>query len=105
MSDSVNIERIPEPDRKPFVGNMLSVNKDAPLQGLMKLSRKLGGIFRLDMMGKPIVMVSDPDLVAEVCDESRFDKAVRGALRRIRTIGGDGLFTGDTHDPNQPRRK
>ena len=27
-----------------------------------------------------------PDLVAELCDEKRFDKAVRGPLARVRAI-------------------
>ncbi|MGI9357184.1 MAG: bifunctional cytochrome P450/NADPH--P450 reductase [Rhizobiaceae bacterium] len=100
MANTVTLERIPEPDKMPLIGNILSVDKDAPLQSLMDITRELGGIYRLDMMGTPIVMVSDAEMVAELCDESRFDKAVRGALRRVRAIGGDGLFTGNTHDPN-----
>ena len=99
MSTDVKLERIPMPDKMPLIGNVLSVDKDAPLQGLMQLSRELGPIYRMDMMGTPMVMVSGHELVAELCDESRFDKAVRGALRRVRAIGGNALFTGDTHDP------
>jgi cytochrome P450/NADPH-cytochrome P450 reductase len=52
------------------------------------------------MMGKPIIMVSGADLVAELSDETRFDKTVRGALRRIRGFAGDGLFTAYTTEPN-----
>lgn len=99
MNTEVKLERIPMPDKMPLIGNVLSVDKDAPLQGLMQLSRDLGPIYRMDMMGTPLVMVSGHELVAELCDESRFDKAVRGALRRVRAIGGNALFTGDTHDP------
>src|SRR5262249_59939827 len=43
-------------------------------------------IFWLDMMGTPLVVVSGADLVAELCDEKRFDKAVRGSLRRVRML-------------------
>ncbi|MEX0282578.1 MAG: bifunctional cytochrome P450/NADPH--P450 reductase [Arenibacterium sp.] len=100
MSDNVKLERIPMPDKKPVVGNMLSVDKDQPLQSLMQLSRDLGPIIRMDMMGTPLVVVSGHDLVEELCDEARFDKAVRGSLRRVRAIGGDGLFTGDTQEEN-----
>ena len=99
-ADTPKVERIPEPPRQPLVNHMLTVDKDAPLQDLLRLSKELGGIYRLDMMGTPLVIVSDPDIAGELCDESRFDKAVRGALRRVRAIGGDGLFTGDTHAPN-----
>ena len=100
MTDQVKLERIPMPDKKPVVGNMLSVDKDQPLQSLMQLTRDLGPIFRMDMMGTPLVIASGHELVEELCDETRFDKAVRGSLRRVRAIGGDGLFTGDTQEPN-----
>ena len=100
MDQKAALERIPMPEKTPFLGNMLSVDKDKPLQSLMDLTRELGPIYRMDMMGKPMVIVSGADLVDELCDESRFDKAVRGALRRVRAIGGDGLFTGDTQEPN-----
>ena len=100
MAEGQTIEYIPTPPKKPIVGNMLTVDSDAPLQSLMQLTRELGPIFRLDMMGTPLVVVSGADMVAEICDESRFDKAVRGPLRRIRALAGDGLFTADTQAPN-----
>jgi len=100
MADGQTIEYIPTPPKKPIVGNMLSVDSDAPLQSLMQLTRELGPIFRLDMMGTPLVVVSGAKLVEEICDESRFDKAVRGSLRRIRGVAGDGLFTADTKEDN-----
>ena len=61
----------------------------------MQLSRDLGPIFWLDMMGKPMVIVSGYDLVDELCDEQRFDKSTRGALRKLRPVA-HGLFTADT---------
>ncbi len=100
MSEEIKLERIPMPEKKPVVGNMLSVDKDQPLQSLMEMTRELGPILRMDMMGTPLVVASGHDLVDELCQEDRFDKAVRGSLRRVRAIGGDGLFTGDTQEPN-----
>jgi cytochrome P450/NADPH-cytochrome P450 reductase len=91
---------IPQPPTKPVVGNMLSLDPSAPIQNLTRLTRELGPIFWLDMMGAPIVVVSGHDLVDELSDEKRFDKVVRGALRRVRAVGGDGLFTADTNEPN-----
>lgn len=98
LTDSLN--SIPHPPKKPIVGNMLSVDSNAPVQHLAKLAKELGPIYWLDMMGAPIVIVSGADLVDELSDEKRFDKAVRGALRRVRAIAGDGLFTADTDEPN-----
>ncbi len=100
MIDMPTLERIPEPKRQPIVGNMLSIDANAPLQGMMEMTRNLGPIFRLDMMGTPLVIASGADIVEELCDESRFGKTVRGPLRRIRALGGDALFTADTTDPN-----
>ena len=91
---------IPHPPRTPVLGNMLSVDSEAPIQALMRISREQGPIFWLDMMGTPLVVVSGADLVAELCDEKRFDKAVRGSLRRVRMLGGDALFTAETQEPN-----
>src|SRR6201997_4545454 len=100
MASTNKLSPIPHPPKKPVVGNMLSLDSTAPVQHLVKLSKELGPIFWLDMMGAPIVVVSGHDLVDELSDEKRFDKAVRGALRRVRAVGGDGLFTADTKEPN-----
>jgi cytochrome P450/NADPH-cytochrome P450 reductase len=100
MPSANPLSPIPHPPRKPLVGNVLTLDSSTPLQSLMQVAREHGPIFWLDMLGTPIVVVSGADLVDELCDEKRFDKAVRGSLRRVRAIGGDGLFTGDTQEPN-----
>jgi cytochrome P450 / NADPH-cytochrome P450 reductase len=100
MASTNRLAPIPQPPTKPVVGNMLSLDSTAPVQNLARLARELGPIFWLDMMGAPIVFVAGHDLVDELSDEKRFDKAVRGPLRRVRAIGGDGLFTADTDEPN-----
>lgn len=100
MASTNRLSPIPHPPTKPVVGNMLSLDSTAPVQNLARLAKELGPIFWLDMMGAPLVIVSGHDLVNELSDEKRFDKAVRGPLRRVRAIGGDGLFTADTSEPN-----
>src|SRR5947207_5922708 len=100
MASTNRLSPIPHPPTKPVVGNMLSLDSTAPVQNLARLAKELGPIFWLDMMGAPLVVVSGHDLVNELSDEKRFDKAVRGPLRRVRAIAGDGLFTADTTEPN-----
>jgi cytochrome P450/NADPH-cytochrome P450 reductase len=100
MAANNRLSPIPQPPTRPVVGNMLSLDSAAPVQDLTRLAKELGPIFWLDMMGAPIVVVSGFALVDELSDETRFDKVVRGALRRVRAIGGDGLFTADTSEPN-----
>jgi cytochrome P450 / NADPH-cytochrome P450 reductase len=100
MASSNRLSPIPQPPTRPVVGNMLSLDSAAPVQHLVRLTKELGPILWLDMMGAPLVIVSGHDLVDELSDEKRFDKAVRGSLRRVRAVGGDGLFTADTSEPN-----
>ena len=100
MASPNKLNPIPHPPKKPVVGNMLSLDPNAPVQHLVRLTKELGPIFWLDMMGAPLVIVSGHDLIDELSDEKRFDKAVRGSLRRVRAVGGDGLFTADTNEPN-----
>src|SRR5246500_5439393 len=100
MPSKNRLNPIPHPPTKPVVGNMLSLDPSAPVQNLTRLTKELGPIFWLDMMGAPIVVVSGHDLVEELSDEKRFDKSVRGSLRRVRLIAGDALFTAYTTEPN-----
>src|SRR3954454_2428218 len=100
MASTNKLSPIPHPPKKPVVGNMLSLDSSAPTQNLAGLARELGPIYWLDMMGTPFVVVSGHDLVDELSDEKRFDKAVKGSLRRVRAVAGDGLFTAHTNEPN-----
>src|SRR3981189_162905 len=100
MASPKKLSRFPHPPKKPVVGNMLSVDSSTPIQHMTRIARELGPVFWRDMMGTPFVVVSGHDLVDELSDEKRFDKAVRGSLRRVRAVAGDGLFTADTSEPN-----
>lgn len=102
MASDNPLHPIPSPPRKFVLGNMLSVRADAPVQDMMKLTRELGPIFWLDMMGKPMVIVSGFALVDELSDETRFEKSTRGVLRRLRSVA-HGLFTADTQEPRWSR--
>src|ERR1700678_3609841 len=101
MASTNKLSPIPRPPTKPVVGNMLSLDSTAPVQNLARLARELGPIFWLDMMGAPIVIVSGHDLVDELSDEKRFNKAVRGPLRRGGAGAGDGLVTAPTPGPER----
>ena len=94
------LDPIPHPPKTFLVGNLLALGATTPVQDMMKLAREYGPIYWLDMMGKPVIVVSGFSLVDELCDEARFDKSVRGALRKVRNFAGDGLFTAYTQEPN-----
>jgi cytochrome P450 / NADPH-cytochrome P450 reductase len=97
------LDPIPHPPRTLVLGNLLALGTTTPIQDMMALARQYGPIYWLDMMGKPVVVVSGFSLVDELCDETRFDKSVKGALRRLRAFAGDGLFTAYTQEPNWSR--
>ena len=91
----------PEPKGKlPGLGHSRLIDPAAPVQSLLELSKELGEIFRLQLPGGQLLVVSSQRLVDELCDESRFDKKVSGPLHNIRDIALDGLFTARTKEPN-----
>jgi cytochrome P450/NADPH-cytochrome P450 reductase len=92
---------LPEPKGKlPGLGHSLLIDAAAPVQSLLAMSKELGEIYRLRVPGGSLLVVSSQRLVDELCDESRFDKKVSGALYNIREIALDGLFTAKTTEPN-----
>ncbi|MEO3892303.1 cytochrome P450 [Nonomuraea sp. B5E05] len=92
--------RIPAPPGLPVVGNTLQIPSHSPVEHFVKVaSRYEEGIFQLEIAGRTIVLVYDPDLVAEVCDESRFVKRIGPPLSIVRDFAGDGLFTADRDEP------
>lgn len=93
--------RFPEPKGKlPGLGHSRLIDTAEPVQSLLTLSKELGEIYRLQLPGGNLLVVSSQRLVDELCDETRFDKKVSGALYNIRDIAKDGLFTAKTTEPN-----
>jgi flavodoxin len=75
------------------------LGSETPLQNMMKLAREFGPIFRLSFPGASIQVISSYELVADACDETRFEKKVTQALMNLRALGGEGLFTVESDDP------
>src|SRR6202140_3401455 len=100
MASTNRLSPIPQPPTKPVVGNLLSLDSSAAVQNLARLAKELGPIFWLDMMGAPLVIVSGHDLVDELSDKKRLDKAVRGPPPRGRGTAAARLFTPRRTEPN-----
>ncbi|GLI04520.1 bifunctional cytochrome P450/NADPH--P450 reductase 1 [Paenibacillus tyrfis] len=94
-----NLMPIPQPKTYGVLGNIPLIDKDSPTLSFCKLADEYGPIFRFEALGRSVYIISGPDLVADVCDESRFDKAI-GHLLKVRDFAGDGLFTSLTEEPN-----
>ncbi len=92
---------IPGPAPKPLIGNARDIDTTRTLESVIELARRFGPIFRLKVPGSADrIIVSGPDLVAEVCDPERFDKLVTGGLSEVRRDPESaGLFTAETSNP------
>lgn len=94
-------EPVPVLPSLPLLGNVHLLDSKAPVQSLMRLTATHGSIFRFSMPGgTSLVVVSEPALVAELCDTARFGKSVHPLLRELRGLAGDGLFTAETREPS-----
>ncbi|MGW1280056.1 cytochrome P450 [Streptomyces tsukubensis] len=93
---------VPERARVPLVGHALSVPTDTFIQYAMREARELGPLYNLRFFNEDTWIVSGADLVAELCDESRFRKSVL-QLETVREFTGDGLFTAYNDEPNWRR--
>ncbi|NYD89608.1 bifunctional cytochrome P450/NADPH--P450 reductase [Sphingomonas melonis] len=91
---------IPQPKGLPLIGNIADIDPNAPVQSLMRLAALHGPLFRMEAFGRSMVIVGGQALVEELCDESRFAKALHRPLQELRAIGGDGLFTAYNEEPN-----
>ena len=92
---------LPHPGfRLPLLGDALTLDFSRPTQRLVEHTRHLGGIYEQRVFGWPVIIVSDPTLINEVNDETRWEKHVGPAIAKLRTIAGDGLFTAFNHEPN-----
>ncbi|EOO57801.1 NADPH-cytochrome P450 reductase [Bacillus cereus VD196] len=90
---------IPQPKTFGPLGNLPLINKNSPTLSMAKIFDEYGPIFRFEAFGNSRIMICDPELVADICDESRFDKSI-GHLQNVRTFSKDGLFTAQTEEPN-----
>lgn len=91
---------IPQPKPRLFLGNALELRSEATaIASLMRLAREYGPIYRLQMPGHELVIVSSRELAHEVCDETRFDKQMTGTLIQLRQAIGPSLASRATNDP------
>ncbi|OJH40378.1 bifunctional cytochrome P450/NADPH--P450 reductase [Cystobacter ferrugineus] len=100
MATSTSLVPIPQPRPWPLVGNLTDLDAEQSTLSMMELARLHGPLFRLVFFGQSLVVVGSQELVNELCDEKRFGKLVHSSLQELRAIGGDGLFTAHTEEPN-----
>ncbi|MBW6522478.1 cytochrome P450 [Sphingomonas sp. RHCKR47] len=92
---------VPMPAALPVIGHLHQIARAGLIGHLLRVSRDMPqGIFKLRFGSRVSIFVTDPDLVAELSDETRFRKMPGPALRVVRKFAGDGLFTAFSEEPN-----
>jgi len=103
MRDAMgDMTTIPAPKTLPLVGNLHQIPKAGLIGHLLQVSKDFEdpGIFKLKFGSRVGLFVTHPDLVAELCDETRFRKIPGPGLRVVRKFAGDGLFTAFSEEAN-----
>ncbi|KAJ5857263.1 NADPH-cytochrome p450 reductase FAD-binding alpha-helical domain-3 [Penicillium solitum] len=84
---------IPGPKPLPVVGNLFDLDLDNGLQSIIRIADEFGPLFQITINGKKQIFATSQALVDELCDETRFHKAVMGGIEKLRMLAQDGLFT------------
>ena len=86
--------------RRPVVGDLGVSDPRNPVLSILDWGADLGPIYEMQIFRQKFVFVGSAELTAELCDESRFGKALPPAISALRDYAGDGLFTAHSDEPN-----
>jgi len=84
---------IPQPPPKFLLGNLPDIDPTNTPASFWRLAEIYGPIFQLKLPGRKVIVCSSYELVNDLCDASRFEKPIGGALEQVRVLTKDGLFT------------
>jgi cytochrome P450/NADPH-cytochrome P450 reductase len=100
MSLADTFSPIPQPPTIPFLGNVHLIDNELPLSTFLLLQKQYGPIYKLNFLGREVVVVGNHNLINQASDEARFRKNVNSVLQQVRNGVGDGLFTAFLDEPN-----
>jgi hypothetical protein len=86
---------IPQPPPTLFIGNVADISPSNAPASFQRLAEIYGEVYQLSLPGRQgrTIVVSSHSTVNDCCDASRFEKPIDGALKQVRALTGDGLFT------------
>ncbi|KAJ9134022.1 hypothetical protein NKR23_g10415 [Pleurostoma richardsiae] len=93
-------EPIPQPPERLLTGNLGEIDPSFAVSSFWRLADIYGPIYRLNLLNREVIILSDYELINEVCDDSRFEKATKGVMETLRVFIKNGLFTAysDEHE-------
>ncbi|KAI9933121.1 hypothetical protein ASPWEDRAFT_114596 [Aspergillus wentii DTO 134E9] len=89
---------IPQPPGLPILGNIRDLDPSNVWGSLNKLAAQYRPIFKVKILGNQLVFVTSAKLLEEICDETRFQKCVKGPIVEVRQLVHDSLFTAYAHE-------
>lgn len=84
---------IPHPPEKLFLGNLGEIDPDFAVKSFWRLANIHGPIFKLNLVKRNVIVISNHELINEVCDDTHYEKYVTGVQETIRVFVKNGLFT------------
>lgn len=94
------LKPIPAPSRLPLVGHAHHFLNKKVLATINEFCEDFAGLYELTFPQDAFYIASNHRFVKEFLDTTRFRKCVTNALKEIREITGDGLFTAHTEEIN-----
>lgn len=98
---NTQLEAIPQPPQHLFglLGNFPDMDPSFPFKEIWRFLQIYGPIVKLNL-DEERVFIGSQELVNEVCDQSRFQKAHLNVLNEVRDLLADGLFSARNEEPN-----
>ncbi len=81
---------IPHPPESWFIGNLGEIDPAFAPSSFWRLADIYGPIYSLNLVNRKVVVVSNYDLINEICDDTNYEKTVVGAQETIRVFSKNG---------------
>lgn len=95
----MDLQPIPQLPSLPILGNVHLIDLVDVSQSFVRLAREHGPIYEFKRPNSNrLIVIGSAELVAELSDDTRFEKDVHKALVKLQPLGGDGLFTAQTRE-------
>ncbi|KAH9889914.1 cytochrome P450 [Cubamyces lactineus] len=95
----------PGPKRLPVIGSMLSMPTWKPWFGFRELSRIYGDIVYLEVLGRPIIVLGNPNVMAEFLEKRSAITSDRVKTVLMEVVGQDNNFSFMTYDDRWRRHR
>lgn len=93
QASELPIKPIPQVPKHWFTGNLPDIDPSFLAKSLWRLTDLYGPIFRLDLGGADMIVISNYEFLKEVQQDDRFEKQISAALVEMRPLLKDALFS------------